>query len=154
YNGTPRINVARLTTNGVVDPTFNPGIGTDGPIRAVALQPDGKILIGGDFNSYNGTNVNFLARLNVDGSLDTSFNTGSGPDGPVNSIAVTGSPIELDQTESGGPAEEHYLLDTGSKSGNISITYDFGTVPDSLRIYYGGAQGGIVIFNTGLALSN
>ncbi|HEX8117536.1 MAG TPA: Calx-beta domain-containing protein, partial [Pyrinomonadaceae bacterium] len=44
-------------------------------------QPDGKILIGGNFSSYNGTNVSKLARLNADGTLDSSFNPGAGPNG-------------------------------------------------------------------------
>ncbi len=154
YNGTPRINIARVLTNGVLDATFNPRLGSDGPIRTLAVQPDGKILIGGDFNSYDGTNVNFIARLNVDGSLDTSFNVGTGFDGPINSIAVTGQPIEIDQTESGGPAEDHFPIDTGSKSGTITINYDFGVNPDTMRIYYGGVNGGTVIYNSGIIASN
>ncbi|MBK7270185.1 MAG: delta-60 repeat domain-containing protein, partial [Flavobacteriales bacterium] len=43
-------------------------------------QPDGKILIGGWFTSYNGVSCKRLARLNADGSLDLSFNTGTAAD--------------------------------------------------------------------------
>ncbi len=154
YNGISRVNIARILTSGALDTTFNPGIGTDGPIRAIAIQPDGQILIGGDFNTYNGTNVNYLARLNPDGSLDTTFNTGSGPDGPVNSIAVTGGPIDVDRTESGGPAEDRFLVDTGSSRGTLTINYDFFNIPDSLRVYYGGVDGGVAIYDTGLVSSN
>ena len=46
--------------------------------RSVAVQPDGKVLIGGDFTTVNGTNRNGIARLNADGSLDSSFNPGTG----------------------------------------------------------------------------
>ena len=95
-----------------------------------------------------------VARLNVDGSLDSGFNIGSGFDGPINSIAVTGVPMEIDQTESGGPAEEHFPIDTGSKSGTIRINYDFGLSPDAMRIYYGGVNGGTVIYNSGIVASN
>ena len=45
----------------------------DGTVWAVAVQPDGKVLIGGDFNHVNGQPRNYLARLNTDGSLDTTF---------------------------------------------------------------------------------
>jgi uncharacterized delta-60 repeat protein len=65
--------VARLNANGSVDPTFNTGTGPDTTPQGLALQPDGKVLIGGSFKSFNGTAVNDLVRLNADGSLDTSF---------------------------------------------------------------------------------
>jgi uncharacterized delta-60 repeat protein len=58
---------------------FDPDVGGDGyaHVNAVAVQPDGRILIGGDFNSVGGTPRTNLARLNVDGSLDASFNPGA-----------------------------------------------------------------------------
>jgi hypothetical protein len=55
-----------------VDNHFNPGTGTssgDG-VYSIALQPDGKTVIGGYFTAVNGTKRNRLARLNADGSLD------------------------------------------------------------------------------------
>ncbi len=74
-NGIRAGNIARLNTDGTTDPSFNPlGTGADAPIQAVALQPDGKILIGGVFLHFNGQSVNRVARLNLDGSLDSSFN--------------------------------------------------------------------------------
>jgi uncharacterized delta-60 repeat protein len=39
------------------------------------LQPDGKILLGGAFTSFNGVTANRLIRLNNDGSIDATFNT-------------------------------------------------------------------------------
>lgn len=149
-NGITRFSIARLLTNGVVDETFNPGSGADGPIRAVAVQPDGKILIGGEFNSFGGTNVNYFARLNPNGSLDTSFAPGRGPDGPVNSIALTGGYLDVDRETSGGAAEDRFLIDTGSSRGTVTVNFDFLSVPDQLRIYYGTT----LIFDTGLISSN
>jgi uncharacterized delta-60 repeat protein/CSLREA domain-containing protein len=82
YNGTSRAGVARVNADGSLDTSFNPGTGTAGSpfssVWAAALQPDGKVIIGGLFNVYNGTPINGVARLNVDGSLDTSFNVGTG----------------------------------------------------------------------------
>ncbi len=68
---------------------FDPN--ADGNIRTVVVQPDGKILIGGDFTMLSpngGTPVmrNRIARLNPDGTLDTAFNPNAG--GPVTSIAL------------------------------------------------------------------
>lgn len=79
YNGTTKYKLIRLNIDGSIDTSFNIGTGfinTD-IVYAVALQSDGKILVGGDFTSYNGnTTYNFLIRLNTNGSLDTSFNSG------------------------------------------------------------------------------
>jgi hypothetical protein len=52
------------------------------------LQPDGKIIIGGKFTSYNGINENCIMRLNNDGTKDTNFNTGAGFNYFVSSITV------------------------------------------------------------------
>ena len=65
-NGTQRLNVARLLSDGTLDPTFNPPIFSNGVSQILAIQPDGKILI---FS-------NNLFRLNIDGSVDSSFNSG------------------------------------------------------------------------------
>lgn len=87
-NGISRSGIVLLETNGTVSTTFNPGSGVVGTVFAVAVQPDGKILIGGDFESVNGASRPRLARLNSDGSLDASFDAGTGPDGAVRAIAL------------------------------------------------------------------
>src|SRR5207247_2440505 len=70
YNGTPRGHIARVRNNGSLDPTFNPGTGANGNIRAIALQSDGGIVVAGDFTLFDGADRFGLARLNSDGSLD------------------------------------------------------------------------------------
>ncbi len=88
FNVTGRGRIVRLNANGSVDLTMNPGTGANGLIRASVVQPDGKILIGGDFTIYNGVSSNYIARLNADGSLDGSFNVGTGCNGPVYAVAL------------------------------------------------------------------
>jgi uncharacterized delta-60 repeat protein len=91
YNGISRGYVARLnSSDGSLDNTFlTTGVGANGDVYSIALQSGGKILIGGNFTTYNGTSRGYVARLNSDGSLDTSFlATGAGADDIVNSIAV------------------------------------------------------------------
>jgi uncharacterized delta-60 repeat protein len=73
-----RNNIARLNQDGSADLSFDPGTGvTNGgngtPVRTIVLQSDGKILLGGSFYDYNGTARPDVARLNSNGSLDTSF---------------------------------------------------------------------------------
>ncbi len=88
YNGTSKSKIARLNSDGSVDASFNPGIGANNSIRTIAIQNDGKILIGGVFTSYNGTVINRIARLNSDGSLDAGFNTGTGASSTVYTISI------------------------------------------------------------------
>lgn len=67
-------NIARFNSDGTIDSGFNNGQNcANNFINAVSLQADGKIIIGGNFLTYNGQPVNRLARLNTDGSLDVSF---------------------------------------------------------------------------------
>jgi len=81
-NGSPRTNLARLNLDGSVDTTFTArtGPGPDGfsIITALAIQQDGKILIGGVFGSINGIARTNIARLNSDGTLDGTFQNGMG----------------------------------------------------------------------------
>jgi uncharacterized delta-60 repeat protein len=86
--GGSRNGVARLDADGTLDRTFDPGSGANGPVMSIAVQPDGRIVIGGSFSSFNSTPRNNIARLNADGSLDGSFGAGTGPDGVVRSIAL------------------------------------------------------------------
>src|SRR5690606_16446557 len=98
YKGQTRNKIVRLNTNGSIDTSFSIGTGFSitSPkhrVSAITLQPDGKILVGGCFSSYNGQPVSNIIRLNSDGSIDTSFNTGEG-------IKMFFSSIEI-------PAEVH-----------------------------------------------
>ncbi|OFX65411.1 MAG: hypothetical protein A2X15_00340 [Bacteroidetes bacterium GWB2_32_14] len=88
YNGTAINRIARLNTYGTLDTTFNPGAGANGSVYTTAIQSDGKIIIGGDFTSFNGTAINRIARLNTDGTLDTTFNIGTGANNIVRTITI------------------------------------------------------------------
>ena len=72
------IYVIRLNSDITIDTSFNTGSGFDGFALDIVQQTDGKYVIVGSFNSYNGVPANNIIRLNLDGSVDTSFNTGSG----------------------------------------------------------------------------
>jgi len=93
FNGAITNRITRLNSDGTPDTAFDDNvstIGTDGTVSAIAIQSDGKILIGGAFTTFDVTTVNRIARLNSDGSLDTTFdtNTGTGADGTVSAIAI------------------------------------------------------------------
>ncbi|HUR45990.1 MAG TPA: delta-60 repeat domain-containing protein, partial [Candidatus Saccharimonadales bacterium] len=87
--GVPKANIARLNTDGTLDPAFNPGTAVDvGFVTAIAVDPNGRILVGGTFNSSVYSNPANLARLNENGSVDSSFNPFLYIDGPVNAVAI------------------------------------------------------------------
>ena len=90
FNGTGRTRIARLNANGSLDTSFDPGTGFDRAVRSLVVQGDGKIVVGGNFTSFNGTSRNRIARLNADGSLDTSFDPGTGFSFTVYSLALQG----------------------------------------------------------------
>jgi uncharacterized delta-60 repeat protein len=75
--------------DGAVDATFITGGGPNNLVRAIAVQPGGKILIGGSFDTYAGLNANRIARVNNNGSLDEQFDTGGAvQSGGVVSLAL------------------------------------------------------------------
>ncbi|MDF3029304.1 MAG: hypothetical protein K0S23_3611 [Fluviicola sp.] len=110
YNGKACSHLARLSTNGTMDSVFNANIGlgptvgthacsieTDNEnslylaaVKALTIQPDGKYLIGGEFQHFNGLELDCpLVRLNADGTLDTGFQPSIGyPTSDARSIHV------------------------------------------------------------------
>jgi len=91
--GQSRNLIARLNADGSLDYSFNPGTGASGTLGTAitgnpspfvfytALQPDGKVLLTGNFTNYNGVVRNGIARLNTNGTLDVTFNVGGGLNG-------------------------------------------------------------------------
>ncbi len=73
-NSTSRTRFGRFNSDGTTDTTFNTGTGFDNDPKTIAFQTDGKILVGGIISSFNGNPIASLVRLNIDGSLDTTFN--------------------------------------------------------------------------------
>lgn len=92
FNNTTANRVIRLNANGTVDSAFVEKIGNaaDGPIEAIVVQSDGKIVLGGDFINFNGTSVNRIVRLNANGTRDTAFsnNTKFGANNTIKALAV------------------------------------------------------------------
>jgi uncharacterized delta-60 repeat protein len=75
--------IGRLNADGTLDTTFDPG--ADSSVFAIAVQADGKVLVGGNFTTLGGGGTgtvmrNSIGRLNADGSLDTSFDPGANSD--------------------------------------------------------------------------
>ncbi|MCU0425918.1 MAG: T9SS type A sorting domain-containing protein [Candidatus Kapabacteria bacterium] len=88
FNGTARSGIVRLTSTGTNDGTFTIGTGSNNMIFTIALDAMSRIMIGGDFTTFNGTARNRIARLTAAGALDVGFNPGAGFNNTVNTIAM------------------------------------------------------------------
>lgn len=135
YNGVSRTRLAKISYTGSLDTTFTVGTGFNGNVRAIHIQQDNKILVGGDFTNYNGTSVNRLIRLNSDGTIDSTFNIGTGFDNTIYSIkqqqdskilvggsfmSVNGSAIPyLTRLRSSGAIDTTYVSDTPGLNGIV-----------------------------------
>jgi len=159
FNGAPINRLLRLNIDGSLDNTFTVGAGASGNVNTVVVAPDGKLLIGGVFAQYSGTNISRLARLNANGTLDNTFNTGTGADaGSVLGIAI--------QSDGKILAGGNFLNFNGvarrglvrlNPNGDVDLTFNIGTgvsdatsvrsvivLPDGKLI----VQGSFVSFNS------
>ncbi len=91
YNNIDINGIARINEDGSLDETFNPGTGNNSTIFSINQQPDGKLLIGGFFTTYDGISRNSVARINDNGSLDPTFNPISGSNDGVSYIKMQSS---------------------------------------------------------------
>jgi len=69
--------ITRIDVNNFLDENFTSEI-FNGAVKDVALQSDGKIIVAGNFTTYGTATAKKLVRLNTDGTLDPTFNTGIG----------------------------------------------------------------------------
>ena len=98
--GSESITVQRLNANGSLDTTFNRTgsltIGSNDYSTSLALQPDGKILVGGSTMDSKGNHELLVARLNPNGTLDTTFGSKGLWLNVGNGIAVEGLAVLTD----------------------------------------------------------
>lgn len=89
FNGVQARRVVKLLPNGTVDSGFSAGIpGPNAQVNTIAVQSDGKVVIGGTFTEVGGVPRNRIARLNANGTLDTGFDPGAGANADVTCVDV------------------------------------------------------------------
>lgn len=155
--GQVRAGIGRINSDGTVDTTFNPGAGATilGGFNTLAVQTDGRILVGGNFQYSvpipGGLSVNYLGRLNSDGTFDLTFRPGGGatvqclalqPDGKV---LVGGSFLSL------GGQSRHYLgrlnstypaIHALARAGSTLTWFTGGTAPEVWRASFDASTNG------------
>jgi uncharacterized delta-60 repeat protein len=90
YDGQSRPALARILTDGSVDPTFEVGLGFNQAVFKCIHQDDGRILVGGQFTTYQGVSAARIVRLRSDGARDEDFTIGSGFNSWVYSLSIQG----------------------------------------------------------------
>jgi len=135
FNGNSAVRIARLNADGSFDGTFNTGLGVSGvnnEVRAIRVQSDDKIVLGGSMTAFDGTTIHHIIRLNSDGSVDGTFDPGTGFDAPVSDVAllsngkmiVSGSFTQYNGVSANGIARLN-------ADGSRDLSFDVGAGPDS-----------------------
>jgi hypothetical protein len=89
FNGIPANRLVRLKADGTVNPAFVTGTGFNNTVFTAIPAADGSgdLYVGGAFSTYNGVTANNLVRLNSNGTVDPMFDTGTGFDNTVYTLA-------------------------------------------------------------------
>jgi uncharacterized delta-60 repeat protein len=94
YQGITANSLAILNPNGSLDTSFNVGLGPDyvdqdyGSSSMICEQSDGKLIVVGNFTTFNGVSKKDIVRLNLDGTIDTSFNVGISSNGYITCVKI------------------------------------------------------------------
>lgn len=97
-NGVRARNLARLQADGTLDATFTANCPANGTVKSLALQPNGRILVGGSFDSLAAGQRRGVGRLLPSGALDTAFDAGLPSGLPIEQVAALPSGDVLART--------------------------------------------------------
>jgi uncharacterized delta-60 repeat protein len=164
--GSSTRRLVRLNSDGTLDSTFETSTGTNGDINTVAIQPDGRILIGGSFSDYKGTSLGTghdLMLLNTDGSLAAKI----GFDGSIALLDIlpltnTSCLISYSTTSGSAVKVRRLNLDVGTSTywsdssfnyaSGRTIVYSMALAPDG-NYLFAGISGLYKVGSTGTILT-
>ena len=128
--GGSQSKLARILTNGAIDGAFAPTFNAGAYVNAVAIQPDGKIIIAGSFTTVNGVGRARVARLNASGSLDMSFTANVDQPPLVMALQADGKLLIGGYFENVGGAP-HVAIAQLNSDGNVDSSFNpvIGGVP-------------------------
>ncbi len=153
YNpGSSRPYIAKISALGVFDNTYPAGTGFNGNVYALVRQADGKMVVGGAFTSFNGTARNRIARLNADGSLDNTFDPGTGFNNDVYSLALDGTDIYAGGNFTSFNGTGRVRIARLNTDGTLDTGFDPGTgftLPSQAPIVYALAMDGTDVYAGG-----
>lgn len=171
YNGSSYKRVFKISETGAVDPSFDIGTDANGAVYNACEDSQGRIILLGMFTQFGGQPYRYIVRVLANGSLDTSFNVGTGINTNAaasvlncrvesdNTIVITGAPTSYNgvtvknifRIDSNGKLLEGFLADSTSPTGifdlsDVTFSYIFGAIalPNYYFVYggYGTGSGG------------
>lgn len=143
-----------MKMDGAMDSTFHfdkvtkqsPAAG-NGAITDAIQQADGKLILVGDFSTFNGVAANHIVRINLDGSVDQSFMAGAGADNSITSVTYNATTNKILITGSfttyGGSAKKGVAM--LNADGSIDNTFNFGATASGVATYAAQLNNGKVI---------
>lgn len=125
--------IMRTTNAGTLDYSFQTGTGFNSTVQCLAVDQNDRIIVGGEFTSFNGNSVSRIVRLNANGSFDSSFQVGTGANGLVRAIDIhsDGKIIIVGDfdTINGIPRKRIAQL---LQDGSVDLSFDPGISADSI----------------------
>ena len=129
-DGQPMLNLARLNPDGTFDPTFKLKAGASGPVWRIRQQPDGKIVVGGVFDTLGNRASKKLARLNADGSNDPTFRPPN-PNADVNDfVCLPDGRLLVSGNFTSIASQNRRFVTLLKADGTVDSSFDLGTGPD------------------------
>jgi len=111
FNDLTGKRLAHFFADGALDLNFN--VDTDDDVNTLALDPAGRVILGGDFSMLDGVPHLFIGRLNADLTLDETFRS-DGLDQEVSALAISGAKLLAGGDFTGPhPLLARLLLDSG-----------------------------------------
>lgn len=146
--------MVRMDMDGSMDQTFHYNAatkqspnGANGIINDAIQLPDGKLILAGTFTSFNGISRNRLVRINLDGSVDATFNIGTGADDEITSITYNATTKKIlvagpFKTFNGQPRTGVAMLET---DGSLTAGFTFPSLSGGIVNYAGQLNNGKII---------
>ncbi len=143
--GVTRNRIARLNPDGGVDTSFDPGSGFNGVVNDIVMQPNGLILVAGNFSTYKGSPCASVVRINPDASLDGSFDATGNVGSSTSVIALqsdgkilAGGWNSLTRLDAGGGTDSGFAQPTLVASGGTPSVSTINVQADG-KIIVGGS---------------
>ena len=116
--------ICKTNSTGTLDAGFNIGTGLNAQGTRIATQSDGKVIVGGNFTTYNGTAVAPMIRINTNGTLDATFTAPTGMTQVYDFVVLSTDEIVLLNNSS------RRIMKTNSNGGeDLTFTANVGTGP-------------------------
>ena len=138
-NGTTANEIARLNASGTLDTTFITNIGTgfntNRTVNSLALQTDGRIVVGGNFTTFNGVAHPALVRLNDTGTFDTGFTLAVNP-GIIEALQIQtdGRIIAAGQGSFFGAGNLRRHVARVNADGSLDLSFNAGTASNGTTL--------------------